>query len=102
MFIVLTSVEHIEAAHPERHCCSEDENARVKAPADSYPCGRRSESKRKTEHNVRPAGNALRVAVTEQNDQDKRAELKCEPIEIGRGYHEENSRQHCESEHEGA
>jgi hypothetical protein len=63
---VLAGVEDVEAADPEGDGGGEHDDARVERAADGDPGGGGGEAERQAEAQVRPAGEALQVAVAEQ------------------------------------
>jgi hypothetical protein len=82
---VLTGVKDVETADPEGDRGSEDDDAWVERAGDGDPCGGGSDAEGKAENDVRPAGEALHVAVREEDEENDGRKKEREAIELGGG-----------------
>ena len=86
---ILAGVEDVEAGDPEEHSGGEDEDARVERAADGDPCAGGGEAERESEEQMRPAGEALGVAIEEEHGEDDGGEDQGEAVEAPRAEEEE-------------
>ena len=98
---ILAGVEDVEAGDPEGHGGSKNNDARVEGSANGNPGGGGRDAEGKTEHEVRPAGEALRVRVKEQDGKGGRGQPEREAIQLGRGENEDGAGDDDEGGDEG-
>src|SRR6185436_17520573 len=66
---ILAGVEHIKPPNPKRDSRGKDEYAWIQAPTNRDPRGRWGEAECQAKHEVRPACDALHIAVSKQHNQ---------------------------------
>ena len=98
---VLAGVEDVETGDPESDGGGKNEDARVERAANGDPGGGRRYAEGKTEHEVRPAGEALGVRVEEQDGEGDWGEPQGETIQLGGCENEDGAREDHESRDEG-
>ncbi len=96
---VLASVEHIEAADPERDRGAKDQHAPVERAANRDPRSRWRNAEAKAENEVRPGSESLGVRIKKQNRQRNGRKFQRERIQLPCGEHQDCGRN--QSEHPG-
>ena len=88
---ILAGVENVEARDPERDSGGEKQDARVERAANGDPCGGGRYAESESEHEMRPAGEALCIGVEKYDGERNRGEPEREAIELGRGEDEDGA-----------
>ena len=78
---VLASVQHVEAAHPQRNRSAKNQHSPVQAARNRNPRGRRRNSQCKSEKQVRPVRESLGVRIKEQDGDGDGRELERQQIQ---------------------
>ena len=86
---ILAGVEDVETGDPESDGGGEKKDARIEGAANGDPGGGRGDAEGETEHEMRPAGEALGVGVEEQHGKCDRGKPEGEAIQLGGGENED-------------
>ena len=98
---ILASVEDVEASDPKGYGGGKDEDARVEGTANGDPGGGGRYAERESEHEVRPAREALGVGIKKQDGQGERREPEREAVQLGSGEDEDGAKDDDECRNEG-
>src|ERR1017187_4499607 len=91
--MILTGVDHVESADPERYRGGEQQNPRIERPANRNPRGSRSNAERKSEKQMRPARESFAVGIQKYHRQRHRRKHQRQAVQLGSGKHK-NSASH--------
>src|SRR3981081_1819276 len=91
--MILTGVDHIESADPERHRGGEQEYSRIKRPANRHQGGSRSNAESEAEKQMRPARESLAVGIKKDHRQRHRRKHQREAVQL-RSSENKNSASH--------
>jgi hypothetical protein len=98
---ILAGVEDVEAGDPEGDGGGEQKDARVEGAANGDPGSGRRYAESESEHEVRPAREALGVGIEEQDGKSNRGEPEGEAIQLGCGENEDGAGDDDEGGDEG-
>src|SRR5215831_2588430 len=98
-FIVLTSVDHIETADPERNRRREQQDAWIERSANRNPRGRRRDSQRESQEQVREPRKTLRIGIEKHNCQRHRRQDERQAVELRCGQNECRAGENYECAH---
>ena len=98
---ILAGVEDVETSDPEGDGGGENKDARIERAANGDPGGSGRHAEGETEHEVRPAGEALGVGIKKQDGQGDRGKPEREAIQLSCGENEDGARDDDKGGNEG-
>ncbi len=98
--MILTSVDHVEAADPERHRGGKQQYPRIERATNRDPRGRRSNTKGESKKEMRPPRESLAVRIQEDYRQRQRGERQRQAVQLRRGKNKNSTRNQNECAHE--
>src|SRR6266404_847421 len=81
--MILASVDHVEAADPERYRGGEQQDPRIERTTNRDPRGRRSNTESEAEKEMRPARESLAVGIKKDHRQRHRRKHQRQAIQLG-------------------
>src|SRR5258708_477536 len=98
--MILASVDHVEAADPERYRGGEQQDPRIERTTNRDPRGRRSNTESEAEKQMRPARESLAVGIKKDHRQRHRRKHQRQAVQLRGGKNENSARNQNECAHE--